>query len=164
MALQLTAVGEQVSLLAVLDMPTPAVIMRKRDRRQQSAATGSTDDEAISDDLLGRYAGLASVAGDALERHQVIVRRVRMKAISDYQPKLYPGAMVLFRSEESRANLSYFGDEWLGWRTLVGDRLTMHDLPGGHVEILQEPHVRKLAGKLMPYLSRSAQVSSPRIY
>jgi thioesterase domain-containing protein len=43
----------------------------------------------------------------------------------------------------------------LGWEAFAGGGLEIHDVPGGHISMFEEPNVRALAEKLKPILPSS---------
>jgi hypothetical protein len=59
-----------------------------------------------------------------------------------FAPEPYDGDLVLFRAAENRAGRHD------GWAELVKGKLEVHELPGGHTDILSEPRVRVLAREL----------------
>jgi thioesterase domain-containing protein/acyl carrier protein len=77
-----------------------------------------------------------------------------------YAPRPYTGRVVLFRT--ARFQTGRFRDPTLGWGELVGGGLEVHELPGNHHGVFQEPVVAMLARKLSPYLPRPAGPTDPR--
>ncbi len=63
-----------------------------------------------------------------------------------YSPGFYPGTVTLFRSTEAIGPV--FLDPGLGWQVLAQGRVQIHDLPGLHHAMFDEPHVQVLAEKL----------------
>lgn len=68
------------------------------------------------------------------------------------------GNVVLFRAtlgDGSTADEPYvekFEDPLFGWQLRVASAVLAEDIPGGHSSLLQEPHVRVLAGKMQKHL------------
>ena len=60
-----------------------------------------------------------------------------------YQPQVYTGAATLFRAEDQ--GIGTLNDPKLGWGDLITGGLEVHDVPGDHVTMTREPHVRLLA-------------------
>jgi thioesterase domain-containing protein len=56
---------------------------------------------------------------------------------------------VVFRASERVGEVLPFRelllDDDLGWRELLGDNVTVVDAPGGHSNVLQQPHVTVVA-------------------
>jgi aspartate racemase len=74
-----------------------------------------------------------------------------------YLPQVYPGRMIVFRSE------GVFGDPKLGWQSLVGGGLKIYPIPGeirGHRDLMTGQFVRALSPTLKSLLRgpRSASV------
>ncbi len=78
------------------------------------------------------------------------------QADKDYVPQVYPGRAILFRAREP---LEGRWSEWcsvdpeLGWGKLVAGGLEIHEVPGNHMNMFNEPYVRIIAEKLRAYLS-----------
>ena len=66
-----------------------------------------------------------------------------VQAARQYVPKPYNGRVDLFRAEQ-HASLS----PDLGWRKLALGGVEIHTVPGDHLSIIREPHVRLLAAGL----------------
>jgi amino acid adenylation domain-containing protein len=76
-----------------------------------------------------------------------------LPTIKSYLPQVYPGTMVLFRAMERSPGCR--SDQFLGWGDLVQGGVETHAVPGSHVQIIEEPHVRVLAEKLKVCLDRA---------
>jgi aspartate racemase len=63
-------------------------------------------------------------------------------AASHYQPKQYPGRVLLFRSDKYRT--WKYWDRALGWSHLLPD-LQVHEVPGVHDSMLTGPHLPSIA-------------------
>lgn len=100
-----------------------------------------------------------------------LVAEANMQAKRGYTAHIYPGQVTLFRASEpalfSKQYLPTFED-WYNrdpqhdWGDLVGDwsnlangRLEIHDVPGNHYSIFEEPHVQVLAEKLKTCLDQA---------
>ena len=105
----------------------------------------------------------------ALEKIPVSV--VLRSAEREYvAPRPYPGEVVLFRAtRKDRAfdgtlvddtpYVELFREPLLGWQGRA-DRLVVHDNPGGHSSMLQEPNVRELAERIQSYIDAAAPSGS----
>ena len=71
---------------------------------------------------------------------------VNAYAATGYYPKVYPGKVTLFRS--TKRTIQQGSDDFLGWGALAGGGVEVHDVPGTHFNILQEPVVQVLTEKL----------------
>ena len=69
-----------------------------------------------------------------------------------YTPKTYSGRVILFKAMMRESYVIYSSDApEIGWRKFV-DKLEIHEVPGEHISILQEPCVQVVAEKLRDYL------------
>ncbi len=77
----------------------------------------------------------------------------------------YPGEVVLFRATKKDAcfdgtviddtpYIDLFQDPELGWRDKAGT-LHVHDVPGGHSSMLQEPHVKAMAELIQRHIDEN---------
>ena len=72
-------------------------------------------------------------------------RRDHEKVNQNYSIRPYPGQISFFRASDDIDSKSE-------WQRLAQLGLSIYDVPGDHLEILQEPHVRVLAEKLQSIL------------
>jgi amino acid adenylation domain-containing protein len=77
---------------------------------------------------------------------QRLVWQTHVRALTRYQPKPYAGKVTLFRTRGHALMCSF--DENYGWGELAQSGVTMKIMPGGHGNILDEPHVRAVANAL----------------
>ncbi|MCL6573196.1 MAG: amino acid adenylation domain-containing protein [Bacillus sp. (in: Bacteria)] len=73
-----------------------------------------------------------------------------LKALSEYKPKPYPGKLLLIRANDNQNNLLF--DEQLGWETVEDGRIVVRGVPGYHGTIIKEPNVGNVAKCLREYL------------
>ncbi len=83
------------------------------------------------------------------------VEESNRQASSNYVPQVYPGRVTLFRSSERDLGVGFEWDEQLGWGSLAGGGLEIHDVPGNHLSIFEEPHIQILATKLRTCLNHA---------
>jgi thioesterase domain-containing protein/acyl carrier protein len=172
MACQLRDAGEEVELLALLDvypagyfklLPQATGFRQKLRRRTRRIASHRTNlahlkfEEKIAyvcDKL--KYAP-AKIKHKVYRRAYKIYQRIghplpallrnieelNFNATKDYVPRVYAGRATLFVANDLTAGY----DVEDGWRELVAD-LEVHEIPGNHRDIIEEPHVRVLAEKL----------------
>jgi thioesterase domain-containing protein len=76
------------------------------------------------------------------------------RAWQRYQPRSYPGALVLLKASEGLGKTAdrFNRDGAFGWESLVEGPLTVADVPGTHETIVLEPNVRELARTLSHYV------------
>ena len=97
----------------------------------------------------------------------VSLRSIYTYAEGDYiqaQPSVYQGQLTLWRATEKldidnpaiddTPAILEVKDPLLGWGDLASQGVAVHDIPGGHSSMLQEPNVRTMAEKLQPYIDR----------
>jgi hypothetical protein len=89
------------------------------------------------------------------------VREAHLKAIHSYRPQPYDGKVVqLMCSDESHRS---YEDRRLAWSSLLSAGLEIRVVPGNHLTMVEEPHVRMLAHELDVSLQRaSGELISPR--
>lgn len=81
-------------------------------------------------------------------------------ALERYTVHFYPGKITLIRAANVRETVATRRDFTLGWERLVGGGLDIHDVPGGHSSIFEEPNVQILAQKLKAILPSRVQIKS----
>jgi hypothetical protein len=63
----------------------------------------------------------------------------------NFVPKIYPGRVKLFWANE---DLRGTYDVEAGWNFLARGGVDVINIPGNHLDIVKDPHVQVLAGKL----------------
>ncbi len=109
-------------------------------------------------DILPPEAGHAQVHG------LMQVFKASTRNCVRYQPRgIYPGTVALLRANEIhiedtgiRINLRANDESW-GWRQLSGAKVDVHIVPGDHVTMMAEPHVRGLAAELAQCIVRAEE-------
>ena len=76
------------------------------------------------------------------------------RALRHYTPQVYPDRLTLFRAART-APLYYSHGRDRGWRKLAAGGLDIQLVPGNHMTILREPHVRVLAEELRACLDKA---------
>jgi thioesterase domain-containing protein len=61
--------------------------------------------------------------------------------IRRYRAQIYSGSIAVMRTRQGR--LMAFGRRDLGWTGITKGALTMIDVPGTHISLLETPHVLK---------------------
>ncbi|HYN19809.1 MAG TPA: amino acid adenylation domain-containing protein [Thermoanaerobaculia bacterium] len=165
MARQLDRQGEHVALLGLLDASPPkgsrempdsgtliAVLLRGvADEKGKESRLNSADLEGLTlDDQLGRalqelrHLDLIGSEIDLSWLRRYFDRfRSRIAALGSYKAEPYAGSVVLFRADERERE----GDPAAGWEALAEGVSVCH-VPGTHVTMVREPHVRELAEAL----------------
>jgi aspartate racemase len=80
------------------------------------------------------------------------VEAAHKRALWRYTVQPYPGKVILMRALEFEQTGATRRNPTLGWETIAGG-LEIHDVPGSHYTMCEEPNVRTLAERLKPILS-----------
>ncbi|HEY3570221.1 MAG TPA: amino acid adenylation domain-containing protein [Thermoanaerobaculia bacterium] len=181
LARQLRAAGEEVELLAVLDTapgvedgaldPDPEAAddtgrllaiaayvkgLRGKDLRVTLADLQPLDPEARLRFFVARLqeAGIVH-SGDSLAQLRRLLRvyATNVRAFRRYVPQPYDGRITLIRAEGAHFDPALGPD--LGWERLSPHPVDRVDVPGDHITLLAEPHVRTLADRLRTLLGGS---------
>jgi hypothetical protein len=90
------------------------------------------------------------------------VQEAHLRAMARYKLQTYSGKITLMRAvSRSYLGMELLGtreDPMLGWANLAGGGLEIHDVPGEHGNVLNEPHVRTVAEELKTVLLRSETI------
>lgn len=81
------------------------------------------------------------------------VEEAHKRALGRYTVRFYPGKITLMRAADVRETVGTRRNMTLGWETRAGGGLEIHDVPGGHISMFEEPNVRTLAETLKAVLS-----------
>jgi thioesterase domain-containing protein len=181
MARQLRARGESVALLALMDSyaPSSADTQTFDDAELLTAflldmcRVRGTDLSAAPLDFAAqlrqldpprrverlleeaRRQGLLPVDADAAHlSRQLETFKANHHAVRNYTPQSYDGHVVLFRAESEEEPAA---DPSRGWRKYVGN-VEVHDVPGDHYSILNQPQVGMLAAGVKSYLDETRAV------
>ncbi len=148
-AQQLRAQGEEVALLCLLDSAIPGKNQLSVQQRLQFHAKNLLNQGLPY--VVDRVQARLTPAKALIATAEVDVRaEFRDYAFNSYQPQPYPGKAVLFRAMDE----SHF-DTLAAWHDLVVGGVEIHDIPGDHLGILQEPHVKVLAEKLKTAIAQA---------
>jgi thioesterase domain-containing protein len=179
MACQLEAMGEKVSLLALLDtypagyfklLPGAATAGQRIERRLRKWQSHLTNLQALTAPDKIRYLRNKLRYAPAKAKHKIYRRAYKIyqrfgkplplvlqnieelafAAVKDYEPQVYAGDVTLFLASDLTSDY----DLRDGWRELVRGRIEAHEISGNHINIIKEPHVRALAKKLRECLER----------
>ena len=181
MACQLQDAGEKVGLLAVLDTsPLGYFKLRSnistrayRRRRFLKKMKGHVDNlgrlslggkwnyllgklqyapDKTKFQIWRRVVRLFDMLGQPLPAKLKIIQQINFLASYNYTPTVYHGRVSLFMATD---DLNALNDSQEGWNILAPLGVEVHEIPGDHINIIKEPHVRTLAEKLGECLERS---------
>jgi thioesterase domain-containing protein/acyl carrier protein len=97
-------------------------------------------------------------------RHLQTVLRTNLRALGQYVPQVYPGAVTLFKTaqqlilppsdESARAEhlTDRLQDPTMGWGELAAGGVRIIESPGEHATMMSNPHVEILALRIKDYL------------
>lgn len=96
----------------------------------------------------------------------VSIRKTYLFAEQDYAPDTsFTGELLLFcataGTEADQPYRELYADPVLGWAIRTPRKVQVHEVPGGHSSMLQEPHVQTLAAVLQTYLDRDLPSTAP---
>lgn len=156
MAQQLRAGNEQVALLALFDTYPgdlePVGISMLRLARKPARFSLLRDLPFIAHaSIQRRLKGL--FLSPVLKR----VLQANQDAAARYQLRPYEGQTTLFRAEEF--SLRSVSDPHAAWETLAVGGLEVHEIAGGHGDILMPPQVQALAAKLKSCVDACSSLS-----
>ncbi|NEP20537.1 non-ribosomal peptide synthetase [Moorena sp. SIO3I6] len=174
MAQQLQAKNTPVALLTLIDSYAPTV-MRKPSEIDQAMIVNQ-----LAQDLGGLYGQELDISHETLRQleHPMQVKhlfeqgkqqgifpsdieieqmrslwevfKANMMANSHYQPKAYPGSLLLINA--SQTSPAVIEDPTHGWGSLVLGDIQTHTITGDHYTIMKAPQVEGLTAELNNYL------------
>lgn len=137
----------------VLDRPFKDVILSVK--RNLSKLTRHIR-EKLMKNSKGREDGYRAELAEFLDLSvltpvHVKVSSANYEALVNYEPKVYPGRLTLFRTRAQRLLSTRGFDK--GWKKLAGKGLDIRIIDGNHNTLLDKPHLDRLAQKLESFLS-----------
>ncbi|MEA5503584.1 amino acid adenylation domain-containing protein [Halotia wernerae UHCC 0503] len=88
-------------------------------------------------------------------RHYINIVRTNLQVLRHYTPLLYPGQITLFCAQERTVDSAT--DPLLGWGELATGGVEVYTVPGSHFSMLRQPHVQVLAKQLNICLQKNQQ-------
>jgi thioesterase domain-containing protein len=169
MAQLLVSKGEKIGLLALLDTYGPrskSLSFFRRLPRHWKALKQREPNERLA--YIGEKISL--IVGQArrvfwrilyqsfLLDRPILVTSKNLSTVYDYalrnhMPQKYPGRAVLLRSKEG--TIGDCDDSERGWTGMLAGGLEIHEVPGDHMTMLNEPQVRKVAERLTECLHKA---------
>jgi amino acid adenylation domain-containing protein len=154
MAQQLAVQRQEVSLLALFDsylvatehrLP-PAKILSNLVTLGPGALMGRLKQRAARIQARFRKAGY--------QPHLHHPWGVQRDLADAYQPRIYPGRVVLFKATDPLPTVFHaFDPPEVGWRRWAANGCEIHAVAGGHIDMLDEPHVGEISeiiARLLP--------------
>jgi thioesterase domain-containing protein len=169
MACLLREAGEEVELLALLDIGVPDPDQPQRDATEAALELGAQHldlDLTELGDVTGEgrmeaFLQLAQRRGRLA--HEVDLRwvrvladgfRISVEAVQQYRPRPYPGRVTLFRAQEHRDNGRGLTQ---GWDALVRGGVDVQWVSGTHQSLVRRPHVAEVAERLRAILDGTSE-------
>lgn len=167
MAQQLVAQGEEVALLAIFDQgPEPPGVNPDSGAEYLMHVFGKhipieierlrtmADEEQVAYvlEVARRVGWVHPDMTDQQFSHFVTMLRTHTRAWWNYELKTYPGRVTLFRAGEQPQDSAPAND--LGWGRLAAAGVEIHEVPGDHISMIDEPHVQALARRLRACIDR----------
>lgn len=188
MAQQLVAAGADVPLVALLDCPAgvvdratlaadygPVIVAAVRDYGRQVGVEVSLEpselaglDRAAQAETvlaaLRRAGGLSGPVEASTLRRLIDGHQARLAALAEWQPRPYPGRLVVLRANPEPGLLASLPpalralrlDPSLGWDAFAGAGVEVHEVPGHHGDMLVLPHVEHVARELQSAIDAAA--------
>ena len=149
MAQQLTAMGDEVPYLAVLDTYSPAL------HGKAIASDLKFYDplkKSLMRSLVNRFLKNGGTVPTRLRNFHIIDTYDR--AAMSYTARPYKGKLTVFKAEHS------WGPNEMGWESLAKGGLDVRIVPGDHYTVIEEPNVGQLAkeiGKQLAVLEATSE-------
>jgi thioesterase domain-containing protein len=180
-ATQLTAAGQSVQLLTLVEAENPAFAHNMSTAPQPNSRTGhhlsvaqipNQMKQGLRQMVAFLQKGVRQVRStkrttsssssrrsrqsetESLDYIQDILRILALAAVQ-YKPKPYSGPVALFRSSQPAGDSN--ADPQYGWGGIVRGALEVHQIPGDHMSIMSEPHVAVLANRISSCLRRAGE-------
>jgi len=168
MAQQLAAQGQSVELLAMLNTNCPVYTPLQK-LRCHVGHFHERGLRAYASSVLGALAAriwhrprndqtgvldqeLTNILETREDKDDPLIKTVFgiLQASEAYVPKgIYPGKIIFFWAQEAERN---FEDNRTGWRRLAAGGFELHEIPGDHGTMREEPNIAVLVEKLRPSL------------
>ena len=171
MACLLREAGEEVELLALLDIGVPDPDQPQRDATEAALELGAQHldldltelADVTGEERMEAFLQLAQRRGRLA--HEVDLRwvrvladgfRISVEAVQQYRPRPYPGRVTLFRAQEHRDNGRGLTQ---GWDALVRGGVDVQWVSGTHQSLVRRPHVAEVAERLRAILDGTSEQS-----
>jgi aspartate racemase len=133
--------------------------LRRSDLRAYLRGKGLILESRLKDRIWAGAYRLHEVSGTSLSKFLQDVREANRLASRRYRPRVYAGCVTLFRAAPPASDAPKW-HPWTAWRHLAAGGMTVHYVPGDHLTMLREPHVRVLAEKVRACISEVIERAS----
>jgi thioesterase domain-containing protein/acyl carrier protein len=138
---------KQLSALAARDRVR---YLLSRSARRRLVKRNKQGEERPEKSLLTEELAQAEAESKELPEHLKPLAAANIKAIKRYVPQPYRGKVTLFRATGRR--LKIYDPHAYGWGALAAGGVEVVKVPGNHLTLMKEPHVKVLADRLQGYL------------
>jgi aspartate racemase len=144
MAQQLTAAGDQVPMLVLLDTYAPGLHITAI---ESDAKFYDPLKKLVMRGLVNRALNSGSPVPMKLRNFHII--DTYDKAVMAYRPKPYKGKLTVIKAEHS------WGPQEMGWTALAQGGLEVQLVPGDHYTLIEEPNLAVLTERLKPMIAEA---------
>ncbi len=169
MSQQLHALDQRVEVLFLIDSPIPGktlfgleddadilVFIAENVLKLEKDSVSAKDlrklaPEAQADHVLekARISRQLPAGFESSQLRQILsVFVANEKAMKTYAPGMYPGRLIFFRAQEPWEKGNSYHPEHF-WTDLAGRGIEINTVPGNHITMNYQPHVRIIAERLM---------------
>lgn len=169
MAQELTAKGEKVNFVGLIDTPSTAhmpqelsetaeilfYMLKVGEKQDVSLSTlnAMTQEEQLDFFISStQKEGVPSLTKEQLKT-MLLLFKTNMRAMTEYSPPSYPGKLYFFLAAERDVFNAQTPAN--GWFQLAEQGIEIYTIPGNHISINQEPNVQILAKHLYKCLTES---------
>lgn len=148
MAQQLIARQESVPLLFMVDTYVPDAVKALPFRQQLSNIMSLTPNEFTNKffkNLKRVNRKVAKYIRGTTYRPEVWDRDIMHPVVKAYKPKAYSGRVILFTANQRIHLRAHAEPAEFGWRKFIGERLTVHEIPVGHREMIHSQSGKQIA-------------------
>jgi thioesterase domain-containing protein len=162
MAQQLSAQGQEVALLALFDTAVPQHAEQLTREEEIGILRSLAHEHGLNVEGLGPHTSEEQLSAilEQLQQENTLLQEVGLtkirqimhvsqanyRALRTYALRCYSGRVTFFQAAESITADS--PDQYGEWSGLAAGGVERHIIPGSHLSIVQEPHVRVLAERL----------------
>ena len=170
-ARKLRAQGKEVTLVVLFDtvalgsLPTMTLTQRLAQRWMNFKRYGVQNLKIKLKESQGRLINKLRVETSKLARSSKVNDKRReldesreqffREALLSYKPAPYEGDVLLLLARNAFRPAGFVVDKSLGWENFVKGNLTICQLPGDHVDVLQEPNVCIVAETIIQQTKRA---------
>ncbi|NJR65290.1 MAG: amino acid adenylation domain-containing protein [Leptolyngbyaceae cyanobacterium CRU_2_3] len=185
-AQQLIAQGQKIAMLVLMDTRLPGALKPLPKSERLTEHWNHFSDSGLSymfTKIQAKAAGhwhqlneawqyssceigikLSEIAGRPLseEWQDHLYQQQNRRSTEGYIPASYPGKITLFKATEQPLGVSLTLEPELGWRDLAMGGLEIHNIPGSHLGMLQDPSAQVLGETLKICVDKALGINGQR--